>query len=103
MPSFPSRAMRELTDTGDVRRAIDTRRVMHDRDDERATRASALYEELRLMTVPELIARATGLRIEHALVFARAALIGDIIEAEVPPTVDDVGEPRRERGSSDSS
>jgi hypothetical protein len=103
MPSFPSRAMRGLSDVGDVRRAIGTRRVMHDRDDDRARRASALYEELRLMTVDELIARATGLRIDHALVVARAALIGDIIEAEVQPTTEDVGNRTKEMGPSGSS
>ena len=101
MSTFPGRAMRELTDAGDVRRAIDTRRVMHDRDDDRTTRASALYEQLRVMTNAELTVRHPD---PHAAMsMSRAAMIADIVDAEVQPATEDAGNPRKGKGSFDSS
>ena len=78
----PDRAMRDLTDANDVRRALDTRRVMHDRDEEASSRASARYEELRLLDMPGLVnhARAIGLPCDSSL--PRAVLITDILEKE---------------------
>lgn len=81
MSSLPDRVMRELTDAGDVRRALDTRRVMHDRDLELEVRRSELYEELRKLSTAELVARAYVLS-RHVQV-ARAALIADIIDREL--------------------
>lgn len=77
----PDRAMRDLTDVGDVRRALDTRRVMHDRDEEAACRRSALYEELRLLTNDELAARLVELAGDMAAHYGpRQVLIADIID-----------------------
>jgi len=97
MPTFPSRAMRELTDAGDVRRAIDTRRVMHDRDLDYESRASALYEELRTLSTDDLRIRSM-----NAAGSSRVVMIAEIVAREVQPTSDDVGEPRKGMGSSDS-
>ncbi len=88
--------MRELTDTGDVRRAIDTRRVMHNRDDGQSANASALYEELRLLDDVTL-AEVAG------CVASRQVMIATIIERDIQPAVDDAGQPTREREPSDSS
>ena len=79
----PDRAMRDLTDVGDVRRALDTRRVMHDRDEELASRRSKLYEKLRLLTNDELAARLVDLAEDMAVEYSsRQVLIADIIELE---------------------
>jgi len=108
MPSFPSRAMRGLSDVGDVRRAIGTRRVMHDRDDGRASRASALYEELRLLRKDDLYRRAgvtspRGHPRGAYSTYSRQQLIADIVEREVQPTTEDVGKRTKEMGPSGSS
>ena len=58
--SLPDRALRGLTDAGEVRRALDERRVMHHRDEARANWASELYEELRELSTAELVERAGG-------------------------------------------
>lgn len=96
MPTFPTRAMRELTDAGDVRRAMDTRRVMHNRDDDRTTRASALYEELRLLDDATLASLA-------GFVASRVVMIADIIERDDQPTTEGVGQRTKEMGPSGSS
>ena len=82
MSSTPDRAMRALTDVGDVRRALEQRRVMHDRDEEAAERASALYEELRTLSGADLAVRAGAESTAIATGMARAVLIADIIEKE---------------------
>jgi hypothetical protein len=79
--------MRALTDVGDVRRALEQRRVMHDRDEEAAGRASALYEELRLLSNDELVGRLAAFSGSPGL--ARAGLIAEIIERQL---ADELGE-----------
>jgi hypothetical protein len=74
--SLPDRAIRELTDAGEVRRALDERRVMHHRVEARILRASELYEELRQLSTAELVERAGG------STMARAVLIAEIIDKE---------------------
>ena len=89
MPSTPDRAMRSLTDAGDVRRALAERRVMHQKNEALEARASALYEELRLLSTEALQARCNeNAQVDYPLT-SRAAMIADIIEYEegqCPPT-----------------
>ena len=78
MPSLPDRVMHSLTDAGEVRHALGERRVLHRKDEEREARASALYENLRVLSLVELaeLAGHEG---------TRAGLMADIIEKEVGP------------------
>lgn len=74
---LPDRVLREMS-AGELRAYMETQRVGQGHDRERSVRAAELYEELRLLSTGELIARA-GIDWTSA----RAVLIADIIEKEL--------------------
>lgn len=81
MSTFPSRAMRQLTDVEEVRRAINTRRVMHDRDRDTEAAASLVYENLRMLDMAGLLRLHPDP--EAVSGFSRAAVIADLIALEL--------------------